>query len=534
LKTKYMKKIFLYTASLLLVLVIGFSCKKSFLDRKPIGQEVIETYFTTEKRALEGIVGVYDPLGWDKTFDRMFWCLGDGATDDNNLGASRDDAVGAGTNYVQINIAAEYTNMRAIPLSPAFSIMYKGYYDGINRANLMIKILNDPQTTISDVAKKRFVAEAKTLRAIYYFMLVNYYGGVPLFTDALNPQDATTIKLPRSSAAQVYAQIEKDLNEAIVDLPKKSVTITEGMVGRMTKGTAYGMLVKAYLYQKKFTESVTAANSLTALGEYNFNADYFANFRATAPNGSESILEVQHNNNAITVNNVEGWGADGYDGSSASNTMNACFGGYGFNRPSGNLYNSFTATDTRRKYVAAVNGDVVDGITFTCGDPTNASIVKFTLLGLNNPLLVPGRADVAPINRVLIRYSDVLMMKAEALSAAAAPTATAPSEAVSILVQIRNRGGLTIPTAATYATYTADQLLSAIRQERRREFGMEGWRLFDLHRWGIDSTKNALIRIGKIDNAVPAKIWKDAYMLYPLPQSEIDISGGAVIQNPGY
>jgi starch-binding outer membrane protein, SusD/RagB family len=58
--------------------------------------------------------------------------------------------------------------------------------------------------------------------------------------------------------------------------------------------------------------------------------------------------------------------------------------------------------------------------------------------------------------------------------------------------------------------------------------------LFDLHRWGIDSTKNALIRIGKIDNAVPAKVWKDAYMLYPLPQSEIDISGGAVVQNPGY
>jgi starch-binding outer membrane protein, SusD/RagB family len=398
----------------------------------------------------------------------------------------------------------------------------------------MIKILNDPQTTISDVAKKRFVAEAKTLRAIYYFMLVNYYGGVPLFTDALNPQDPATIKLPRSTATQVYAQIEKDLNEAIVDLPKKSITVSEAMVGRMTKGTAYGMLVKAYLYQKKFNEAVTAANSLTALGEYNFNADYFANFRATAPNGSESILEVQHNNNAITVNNVEGWGADGYDGSSASNTMNACFGGYGFNRPSGNLYNSFTATDTRRKYVAAVNGDVVDGITFTCGDPTNASIVKFTLLGLNNPLLVPGRADVAPINRVLIRYSDVLMMKAEALCAAATPTAAAPSEAVSILVQIRNRGGLTIPSAASYTAYTADQLLSAIRQERRREFGMEGWRLFDLHRWGIDSTKNALMRIGKIDNAVPTKIWKDAYMLYPLPQSEIDISGGAVVQNPGY
>jgi starch-binding outer membrane protein, SusD/RagB family len=529
-----MKKIFLYTASLLIVLVIGFSCKKRFLDRQPIGQEVIETYFTTEKRAMEGIVGVYDPLGWDKTFDRMFWCLGDGATDDNNLGVSRDDAVGAGTNYVQINIAADYSNMNAIKLSPAFGIMYKGYYDGIYRANLMIKILNDPKTTISDVAKKRFIAEAKSLRAVYYFMLVNYYGGVPLFTDALNPQDPTTIKLPRSTAAQVYAQIEKDLTEAVIDLPKKSVTVTEAMLGRMTKGAAYGLLTKVYLYQNKYTESVAAANSVTALGEYTLHTDYFANFRVTTPNGSESILEIQHNNNATTVNNVEGWGADGYDGSSASNTMNACFGGFGFNRPSGNLYNSFEATDTRRKFVAAVNGDVVDGVTFTCGDPTNASIVKFTLLGLNNPLSVPGRADVAPVNRVLIRYTDVLMMKAEALCAAASPTAIAPAEAVTILLQVRNRGGLTLPTAATFGAYTANQLLGAIRQERRREFGMEGWRLFDLHRWGIDSTKNALIRVGKIDNAAPTKIWKDAYMLYPLPQSEIDISSGAVTQNPGY
>ncbi len=529
-----MKKIFLYTASVLLVVLIGFGCKRSFLDRKPIGQEVIETYFTTEKRALEGIVGVYDPLGWDKTFDRMFWCLGDGATDDNNLGLLREDQAGAGTNYVQIHIGTEYTNMKAVALSPAFGIMYKGYYDGINRANLMIKILNDPQTTIADAAKKRFIAEAKTLRAIYYFMLVNYYGGVPLFTEALNPQDPATIQLPRSTAAQVYAQIEKDLNEALVDLPKKSVTVAEAMVGRMTKGTAYGLLVKAYLYQKKYSDCITAANNLTALGEYSLNADYFDNFRVTNLNGKESVLEVQHNNNSITVNNVEGWGADGYDGSSASNTMNSCFGGYGFNRPSGNLFNSFTANDTRRKFVAAISGDVVDGVTFPCGDPGTPSIVKFTLLGLNNPLLVPGRADVAPVNRVLIRYTDVLMMKAEALSAGAAPASAAPAEAISILLQIRNRGGLTTPTAATYATYTADQMLSAIRQERRREFGMEAWRLFDLRRWGIDSTRNALIRIGKIDNAVPAKAWKDAYMLYPLPQAEIDISSGAVIQNPGY
>ncbi len=529
-----MKKILIYSASTLLILLIGFSCKKNFLDQQPEGQNTLETYFTTEKRAMEGVVGVYDPLGWDKTFDRMFWCLGDGATDDNNFSLNHDDAVQSGSNYVQINIATDYSNMKAAANSPAFNIMYKGYYEGIYRANLILKVLNDPKTTISDASKKRFVAEVKTLRALYYFMLVNFYGGVSLFTDPLNPQDASSTNLPRSSAQQVYTQIEKDLTEAIPDLPLKGITATENMLGRMTKGAAYGLLAKAYLYQKKYPQTITAANSVIATGDYTFNIDYFENFRQASPNGKESLIEIQHNNNA-NINNggTENWGADAFDGSSASNTMNACFGGYGFNRPSGNLYSSFEAADTRRKYVAAIDTDIVDGSPM-CGDPTNASIAKFVLLGLNNPLAVPGRADVAPINRVIIRYTDILMMKAEAECAALAPTASAPSSAVSVLVQVRNRGALTLPTAATFATYTANQLLSAIRQERRREFGMEAWRLFDLHRWGIDSTRNALIRVGKIDNAIPAKIWKDAYMLFPIPQYEIDISRGAVTQNPGY
>ena len=142
------------------------------------------------------------------------------------------------------------------------------------------------------------------------------------------------------------------------------------------------------------------------------------------------------------------------------------------------------------------------------------------------------RSDIVALNWVLFRYADVLLMKAEALAAVAAPTSLAPAEAIDLLLQVRNRAQLNTPTTAEFQNYTSEELLRFIRSERRRELGMEAWRLFDLRRWGIDSLHNALIRVGKINTT--DRPWKDAYMLYPLPQSEIELSKGAVEQNPGY
>ena len=520
------KKLIFYTAAVFVLAAILYSCKQSFLDRKPKGQFVIETYFTTEKRALEGVVGVYDPMGWERTFDKMFWALGDGATDDNPFGLTRDDGTPP---FIGINAVADYANVKNAALSPAFEVMYKGYYEGIYRANLVIRALNNPSTTISQDVRKRLVAECKTLRALYYFMLVNYYGGVPLFTEPIDPLDPASAKLPRATKTQVYDQIVKDLTEAVADLPMRSTTVSENMIGRMTKGSAYGLLAKAYLYQGKNNEAIAAANNVVTLNEYILNTDYYENFRQSKPNTQESLLEIQHNDNA-TVDNGGGWGADAFDGSTAAVKMQACNGGWGQNRPSADLYNSFEAADTRRKYVAATETDVIDGVTM-CGTSANPSMAKFIVLGKGSGTLTP-RDDVSPVNRVLIRFADVLLIKAEALCAAATATSAAPSEAVAIVLQIRNRAGLTIPNQATLAGYTAEQLLRFIRAERRKEFGMEGWRLFDLRRWGADSCRTALSRVGKINTI--NRVWNDAYLLYPLPQSEIDLSGGAVVQNPGY
>lgn len=495
------------------------SCKRSFIDRKPIGQYTIETYFTTDEKAFQGVVGVYDVMGWNRTFDKMFWALGDGGSDDTPIGLNRDDG---SPPYVGINAVVDYTNVSSAKLSPAMENVYNGYYEGIYRANVVINGVE--KSTINEDNKKRFLAEVKTLRAIYYFMLVNLYGGVPLYTTPINPGDPAAVTLPRATVREVYDQIEKDLSEAIPGLPTKATTISENMIGRLTKGAAGTLLAKAYLFDKKFAEAASAAQSVIALGEYSLNPDYYANFVQSTSNGSESVWEIQRVENY--TDNGGGWGPDSFDGTGTPVAV-AC-GGWGQNAPSSDLFQQFEAGDKRRQYTATLETDVLQGVQM-CGTPQAPGMAKHIIPGKKEGDFA--RSDVIPLNWVLFRYADVLLIKAEALAAAGTST-PAPTEAIDLLYQVRSRAGLTSPSKADFQGYTAEGLLRYIRSERRKEFGMEAWRLFDLRRWGADSLQNALRRVDKINNT--DRPWKDHYLLYPLPQSEIELSKGAVAQNPGY
>ena len=513
------KKFFALLTVVTIVGAIIYGCKKSFIDRKPIGQYTIETYFTTEERAFQGVVGVYDVLGWNRTFDKMFWSLGDGGSDDTPIGLNRDDG---SPPYVGINPVVDYTNVSAAKLSPAMENLYKGFYEGIYRANVVIAALQ--KSTIDKAKVDRFLAEVKTLRAIYYFMLVNYYGGVPLYTDPINPGDESSVTLPRATVREVYDLVENDLKEAIVNLPTKAQTATENMLGRLTKGAASALLTKAYLFDKKYTEAASVAQEIITSGEYALNNDFYANFVQSTTNGIESIWEIMRAENY--TDNGGGWGADSFDGTGTPVAV-AC-GGWGQNSPSGDLFRQFEAADIRRKYTTTLETDVLQGVQM-CGTPDAPGMAKHIIPGKKEGDFP--RSDIIELNWVLFRYADVLLMRAEALAAGAA-AGPAPADAVNLLVQVRTRAGLSSPTSTDFQSYTAEQLLRFIRNERRRELGMEAWRLFDLRRWGADSTKNALMRVGKINTT--DRPWNDAYLLYPFPQSEIELSKGAITQNPGY
>ena len=500
--------------------IIIYGCKESFIDRKPIGQYTIETYFTTEERAFQGVVGVYDVMGWNRTFDKMFWALGDGGSDDTPIGLNRDDG---SPPYVGINPIVDYTNVSAAKLSPAMENLYRGFYEGIYRANVVIDGLQ--KSTIEKTKVDRFLAEVKTLRAMYYFMLVNYYGGVPLYTTPINPGDESSVKLGRATVRELYDLIENDLKESVPNLPTKAQTASENMLGRLTRGAALTLLTKAYLFDKKYAEAASTALQVINSGEYALSSDYYTNFMQSTSNGVESIWEIMRAENY--TDNGGGWGADSFDGTGTPVAV-AC-GGWGQNAPSGDLFRQFEAADVRRKYTTTLETDVLQGVKM-CGTPDAPGMAKHVIPGKKEGDFP--RSDIIALNWVLFRYADLLLMRAEALAAAAPANSAAPADAVNLLVQIRNRAGLTNPTAADFQAYTAVQLLRFIRSERRRELGMEAWRLFDLRRWGADSMKNALMRVGKINTT--DRPWKDAYLLFPFPQSEIELSKGAVKQNDGY
>ncbi|MES2890806.1 MAG: RagB/SusD family nutrient uptake outer membrane protein [Bacteroidota bacterium] len=513
------KKLF----TLLTVVALGgsviYGCKKSFIDRKPIGQYTIETYFTTEERAFQGVVGVYDVLGWNRTFDKMFWSLGDGGSDDTPIGLNRDDG---SPPYVGINPVVDYTNVSAAKLSPAMENQYKGFYEGIYRANVVIGALE--KSSLDKTKTDRFLAEVKTLRALYYFMLVNYYGGVPMYTEPINPGDESSVILARASVRELYDLIENDLKASIPNLPTKAQTASENMLGRLTKGAASALLTKAYLFDKKYTEAASTAQEIISSGEYSLNPDFYANFVQATTNGVESMWEIMRSENY--TDNGGGWGADSFDGTGTPVAVGC--GGWGQNSPSGDLFNQFEPGDMRRQYTTTLETDVLRGVQM-CGTPAAPGMAKHIIPGKKEGDFP--RSDIISLNWVLFRYADVLLMRAEALAAGAAAGA-APADAVNLLVQVRTRAGLNSPANADFQTYTAVQLLRFIRNERRRELGMEAWRLFDLRRWGADSTRNALVRVGKINTT--DRPWNDAYLLYPFPQSEIELSKGAVTQNPGY
>lgn len=486
-------------------------CKKDFLIKQPEGIPSADNYYQTEAECIKGLVGVYDVMGWLKTFDGSFWYLGDGATDD--CIRSNDD-----NNFNGSDIR-DYGNVFSASFSSGFENMFTSYYEGISRANSLIVRSNGAK--ISPEFLNRVQAEAKTLRALYYFMLVNYFGDVPLVLTPINPLADGSIKTPRSPVAEVYAAMEKDLIEAIPYLPVRSKVMDDGEPGRMTKGAAGALLTKVYLFEKKYAEAVSAANEVIASSQYSLNPDYRNNFKLSEENGIESVFEIQHNEN-----NSGGWSSDEMDGSLTHVKVKAddgFGGGWGTNGPSPDLFDAFEEGDNRKKNTCVQAGDVMDGITLNNGDR------GYGVMGKHWVPAYPGNLIVSPLNWVLIRYADVLLMKAEAMAAMAAPTAPAPTETAAILVEIRNRAGLSSPTLADYSALTADGILSKTRWERRIEFGEEAWRLFDLRRWGADSLKNALVRVNK----TTPEAFKPSWLLYPIPQAVIDLSRGAIKQTEG-
>ena len=422
--------------------------------------------------------------------------IGDIASDNSFCGGeSATDVIGM----------QKIDDMIHVPNNDQLTSTWKWLYEGINRANYMIE--NKDKLDFS--RKAELYGEVHFLRAYYYFELVKIFGDVPLFTDSrLTASDSNT--LTRAPKASVYAQIEKDLNDAIAVLPAEKSTD-----GRATAFTSHALLGKVYLYQDKFTEAADILEPL--IGLYTLPSSLQSVFYNSGQNGPESVFEVQHSKNS----NWYDWGfPQGSEGSFAiihhgprGYNGSVYASGWSFNVPTQDLYDAYDVTDTRRG-VAILDIEA-------WAESTGAEYSKgYEHTGYFNHKYIP-RAGLSGaqqelnygINFRAIRYADVLLMAAEANSRKASPNET---KAQNYLNQVRARafGNSSKASSSTGATLTKE-----IWNERRLELAMEGHRFFDLVRTGEAAAKITGFVAGK-------------HEVFPIPQTEIDISG--LTQNAGY
>ncbi|MFT2008330.1 RagB/SusD family nutrient uptake outer membrane protein [Pontibacter sp. 13R65] len=509
------KKIRNYGLTLALVAVTSVlpACK-DFLDRDPQGEYTEETYPYPEGAGPydQFLFAVYSELRSFNVHSQSFIAITSIRSDDADKGSTPSDG---GSNAIDMdNFPVTVNNGFA-------DDMWKGYFNLVSRTNIAIdQILNNEAITATPEVKVQSEAEARFMRAYAYFMLVRTYGRVPLITEVFDDPAAQS-NVPQSNPAEIYAQIENDLQFAAANLP---VSWDPLFIGRATSGAANGLLAKVYLTQRKWSQALGAANMVIMSGQYDLSTPYDRIFREEGENSRESVFEVQATASRTfpEVNGVQYAPIQGIRGAGVWNL------GWGWNTPSEALAAAYEPGDPRRARTilfTSTTTEANEGLTIY-GEKTP--------LGLPNPrynhkvYTNPARRTATGsqggwwMNVRILRYADVVLMYAEAANELG-QTQEALDKLEMVRARARNGNAAILPPVTT--TDQAE-LREAIRHERRVELGMEHDRFFDLVRWGI--AREALHAVGKTN------FNENRDVLLPIPQNQIDISRGVLTQNPGY
>ena len=479
------------------------SCGKDFLDKKPIIGVTSDNFYKTEADAIAAVNAAYGALQFEMSPAGHFrWFWGDIMSDDSEKGGSGDNDV---VELLQLEQFKGPTNTDMLDSE------WNADYEGIYRANVVLEKV--PGIEMDEVLKRRILAEAKFIRAWFYYNLNTMFGGVPLVDKVLSPSEYNQ---PRAEASVIWALIEKDLTEAIVDLPLRS-QYSLADLGRITQGAARALLAKSYLFQQKYAEALVQTQAVIQSGEYTLVPDYGTIFTRGGENNSESVFEIQYMN-ASGGN----WGKNAGNEGTFTNVFTrprGQFAGYGFNIPTQDFVDEFSKEgfeDPRLKYTVFRIGDQMgDRGVFTLANAGDVGYLYhprkyFSNLSEDAPFGDPNPNGGS--NDRVIRYSDVLLMDAEA----AFKTGNEAGAKTSLNL-VRQR--VKVPDV----TATGEQLLEAIYHERRVELGLEGHRFFDLVRTG-----RAAAKLGSLG-------YKDGInQVFPIPNSQIVLSNGVLKQNSGY
>lgn len=538
------------TYSALALATLSLSSCNDWLTEETPGTTKVSEFFTSLSTAEAVVNAAYVPMTWE--FGTTYypeWYFGDIVS---------DDALKGGQDINDGADLRELENFKANSDNEILLEYYRAQWQGIQRANLAIDEI--PTTRIEtegDEAEKqakyrdRYLGEAYFLRGFYYFRLARMFGGMPLIDYVIKSSNQW---------AQTRSTMDETLNFAIKDFKRaenllwKKDKYSDEELGRATKGAAQAMLLKANLYradylrnagneteaQKYFAEAAKWGKEVIQSRQYSLWPNYLDNFRLANENGRESVFEIQYTEEATSD-----YGGEGYTRGTMTTILqrsrSSAFGeaGWGYDRPTQNLYNEYEAGDARRDETILVPTDEqieTPAQEIYCGDRMLNRKYAMYNDGANGGIYKLAHATRSPKNNIQIRYADVLLMYAEACC----ESGDLPS-AKTALKEVRDRAGLSqFPYTAVIQGQTVtfndnqEDLRKAIRHERRVELAMEGHRWFDLTRWGIAKETMDTYMAGETEEAkeLYGTFQKGKHELFPIPSKEIDLSG--IEQNPNW
>lgn len=538
------------TYSALALATLSLSSCNDWLTEETPGTTKVSEFFTSLSTAEAVVNAAYVPMTWE--FGTTYypeWYFGDIVS---------DDALKGGQDINDGADLRELENFKANSDNEILLQYYRAQWQGIQRANLAIDEI--PTTRIETEGteaeqqakyRDRYLGEAYFLRGFYYFRLARMFGGMPLINYVIKSSNQW---------AQTRSTMDETLNFAIEDFKRAENLLwvkdkySDEELGRATKGAAQAMLLKANLYradyqrnagneteaQKYFAEAAKWGKEVIKSRQYSLWSNYLDNFRLANENGRESVFEIQYTEEATSD-----YGGEGYTRGTMTTILqrsrSSAFGeaGWGYNRPTQNLYNEYEAGDARRDETILIPTDEqieTPAQEIYCGDRMLNRKYAMYNDGTNGGIYKLAHATRSPKNNIQIRYADVLLMYAEACC----ETGDLPS-AKTALKEVRDRAGLSqFPYTAVIQGQTVtfndnqEDLRKAIRHERRVELAMEGHRWFDLTRWGIAKETMDTYMAGETEEAkeLYGTFQKGKHELFPIPSKEIDLSG--IEQNPNW
>lgn len=562
------------------MMMVAVSCSDDFLEVPPTGL-LAEAQLTSLAGIEASLIAAYSQVNGraNRLASPSNWVWGSIRGGEANKGTDPGD-------FSTINPIQRFEVNAA---SGNVGDKWNGAYEGIARCNNVLRLLQNPGEDVTEADKVRIAAQARFLRAHYYFELKKLYGDTPYVDENVDYGSGLE---DVSNNQDLYPFIEADFQYAIDNLPA-----TQGQVGRVNSWAAKAYLAKVYLYEAKYSNAKTLfddviANGVTSNGlKYDLVPYYEDMFRGANDNHQESVWAYQSAANTGSVNNAN----PEFDLNWPYNTGPAGPGNCcGFFQPTFSFVNAFrtdanglplldkTYNDAANRVKNDMGIQTADAFTPDAGnldprldhtvgrrglpyldwqDHPGAAWIRNQPNGgpyspkkyvytrseqgsyQDNSSWTPGYTG---INFMIIRFADVLLMSAEAdietgnLESARAKVNRVRERAMNSKLE-REDGTM----AANYviSTYddvwtSADAARTAVRMERMLELGMEGHRFYDLVRWNtVQAELDFYFALDGtlLSAALGGASFTDKHKLLPIPQDQIDLVGSDIlIQNPGF